>query len=216
MTLATLVLSAACAMNPSPAPDFTAMAALDLNFAVAAQQDNDAETEAAASIESDEFETIEQYGDAGQRRWHLHAGWGVHFGMSDNQIIIAGAGLEWFFVDGVSLMTELNYVSINQEGKDATGINFNLLFRWHFYRERSWSLFLDGGAGLLLTTQDVPQVGSSFNFTPQAGGGLTVDVGDDARFVLGARWHHISNANLYRENPGRDSFMVYGALSFPF
>ena len=53
-------------------------------------------------------------------------------------------------------------------------------------------------------------------FTPQAGGGLTVDVGDDARFVLGARWHHISNANLYRENPGRDSFMVYGALSFPF
>jgi lipid A 3-O-deacylase len=41
-------------------------------------------------------------------------------------------------------------------------------------------------------------------------------VGNDVRLLVGARWHHISNANLYRDNPGRDSLMGYVGLSFPF
>ena len=69
---------------------------------------------------------------------------------------------------------------------------------------------------MLYTTNNVPSSGSEFNFTPQAGFGVTYDVGQDMRVILGFRWHHISNAELYSDNPGRDSIIGYAGLSFPF
>jgi hypothetical protein len=70
---------------------------------------------------------------------------------------------------------------------------------------------------MLSTNNPVPSGGSQFNFTPQAGIGVTIDVGErDARLVLGLKWHHISNASLYRDNPGRDSVEIYAGLTFPF
>jgi hypothetical protein len=77
-------------------------------------------------------------------------------------------------------------------------------------------MFLEGGAGLLRTSQKVPSGGSRFNFTPQAGVGLTFDIGNNARWLIGAKWHHISNANMYDTNPGRDSIMYWTGISFPF
>ena len=32
----------------------------------------------------------------------------------------------------------------------------------------------------------------------------------------GIKWHHISNADLFEDNPGRDSIMGYAGVSFPF
>ena len=43
----------------------------------------------------------------------------------------------------------------------AAGLNFTILFRWHFLRRETWSIFMDGGAGFLLTTNDVPQIGTN-------------------------------------------------------
>jgi hypothetical protein len=77
-------------------------------------------------------------------------------------------------------------------------------------------MFLEGGAGLLRTSENVPTGGSKFNFTPQAGVGFTFDVGNNNRIITGVKWHHISNANTYATNPGRDSIMVWGGMSFPF
>jgi hypothetical protein len=92
----------------------------------------------------------------------------------------------------------------------------DLLFQWHFINGDGWSLYGDFGCGLLGTNHNVPDDGSQFNFTPQAGLGVTFDVGQDRRWIVGVRWHHISNASLYQNNPGRDSVMVYTGLSLPF
>ena len=70
--------------------------------------------------------------------------------------------------------------------------------------------------GLLFTEDNVPSNGSDFNFTPQAGLGFTFDAGDSARWLIGLRWYHISNANSHRSNPGRDSVMLWVGMTFPF
>jgi lipid A 3-O-deacylase len=116
----------------------------------------------------------------------------------------------------LSLDIELNAMYFQQEIQDAQGLNAGLLLRWHIIRKRGWSFFLDGGTGLLVSTQDVPADGSSVNFASQAGLGFTLDLGGDTRLLTGVRWHHISNARLYDTNPSRDSILIYAGLTFPF
>ena len=127
-----------------------------------------------------------------------------------------GAGISWFVVENLSINVELNGYYTSQPVQDTGGGNFNLLFRWHFMARETWSLFIDGGVGLLLTDDDVPHDATSYNFTPQAGTGLSFDAGDTNRAMIGVRWHHISNANLDNRNPGRDSLQVWAGLSMPF
>jgi lipid A 3-O-deacylase len=179
-----------------------------VSFGAISDQDPDALTTSSMPVAD--------YGRDGDRHWMIRAGGGStfrsdHFGQ-------LGVGLMYFIAEDVSINLELNGVGFRQENEDALGLNFSLLLRWHFYNndDRTFSLYGEGGAGLLLTTSDVPHDGSSFNFTPQLGGGLSFAVGDDARLYAGLRWFHVSNANLYEANPGRDHAMVYAELSFPF
>ncbi len=124
-----------------------------------------------------------------------------------------------FLVEDFELMLQLGGWYFDQPGDNAWGLNFNLLFRWHFLSFDTWTLFMDGGAGMLATTDLVPDGGTGFNFTPTAGGGATIKLGQSAnRLVLGVRWHHISNARIEGEdrNPSRDGIMGYVAFQFPF
>lgn len=110
---------------------------------------------------------------------------------------------------------------IQDEGDDEAGINPAIGFRWHFLNHQSWSLYGEFGIGLLGSTGDVPPGGTSFNFTPRAGIGATIALGEAAsapRLDLGVRWHHISNASQWGsdDNPSRDSIMVYMGVMFPF
>ena len=157
-----------------------------------------------------------RFGQEGSRRWDIHGGYGVDVKTSDNQLAVLGVGYSYFFAKDISLTLELNAMYLDQNGGDAGAGNFNVLFRWHMISEDTWSLYFEGGAGLFLASEHVPINGSSFNFTPQAGVGLTFDIGDDRRLMTGVRWHHISNASLYSTNPGRDSIMGYVGVSFGF
>ena len=69
---------------------------------------------------------------------------------------------------------------------------------------------------MLYANEKVPGNGTEFNFTPQAGLGVTYDIGNEVRLIGGVKWHHISNADLDEDNPGRDSIMAYAGVSFPF
>ena len=50
---------------------------------------------------------------------------------------------------------------------------------------------------------------------PQAGAGFSLKLNQERRLILGLRWHHISHADLFGANPGRDSIMGYVGLQFP-
>lgn len=104
-------------------------------------------------------------------------------------------------------------------GDDAIALNLNPKLRWHFMNEESFTLFAEAGVGLLIATEEVPERGSEFNFTPQAGIGATFPIssGPD-RLIVGVNWRHISNANAFgsERNPGRDDVFAYVGVTFPF
>lgn len=163
---------------------------------------------------------------------------GPEFGKTGSRWVSIGAGAasngdftdlnlygryEYFIARDIEIIGELGVWNYQQEGKDATGFNPALVLRYHFYHGERWTWFIDGGIGFLFSTDPVNRTdgdeGSSFNFTPRAGGGFTRAIGDEgARLEVGMRWAHVSNARISgnNDNPGRDSLMLYAGLIFPF
>lgn len=73
--------------------------------------------------------------------------------------------------------------------------------------------FLEGGAGVLLSTPRSRDPASQFhasqfNFTLQIGAGIRYFVGERAALSLEYRFHHISDAGLTERNPGLNSDFV--------
>ncbi len=217
LVLATLVGAGATSAGDAAEP-LVAAAPLHFVFDPAAQDAPVAtpEPEMHEAVPSGPEPLVPAFGTRGSSRWYIQGGRGSEFGDTVNTMTVLGLGYGNFIGRAVSIDVELNGVGHSQFGEDAIGVNFNLLFRWHFLVERDWTVYLDGGAGMQYTNEDVPRLGSKFNWTPQAGIGMSLDVGRDNRVLFGCRWHHQSNANLFDSNPGRDSFLGYIQLNFPF
>ena len=127
--------------------------------------------------------------------------------------------MTWFIVPNVEFGGEVGAWHFDQDGEDAAGMSLSALLRWHFVNEGRLSLFVDGGIGVLGATDEVPEGGTSTNFLPRAGFGATYRPWtSDLRVMLGARWHHISNARSSgaEDNPSRDGAMLYLGLCIPF
>jgi lipid A 3-O-deacylase len=145
-------------------------------------------------------------------------------GEDDGALYLGHFGAGYFVLDGLSLNFEVVFgVARAQEQAGERGdvfptAGFDLLARWHVLRGERWSFYLEGGAGVLQSSQSFPAHGTHFNFTPQAGLGFTFNVTDDVQLMLGSRWHHISNANIFSNdrNPGYDGIMFYGGIMIPF
>lgn len=169
-----------------------------------------------AIAQEPETQSESTFGIRGDKRWYIQGAAATNIDEDEaNYFGLAGAGISQFFANGHSINAELNGIFFSQPNDDALGLNLNVLLRWHFIRQTNWSLYIDGGAGILGTTNDVPSGGASFNFTPQVGGGATIGIADDKRLMVGLRWHHISHADLFDSNPGRDSIMGYVGLNLP-
>lgn len=126
-----------------------------------------------------------------------------------------------FIEDRVEVIAELSVRSFNQEGNNAQGINPAIIFRYHWWKsdeEATWTFYTDLGIGVMLSTDDVPEDGSSFNFTPRAGLGFTRALSQDTRLLIGLRWSHISNGRLWGDddNPGSDAAMLHVGVIWQF
>jgi len=124
-----------------------------------------------------------------------------------------GAGR--FFWDGISINAEVSGWNVIQDGDDATGFGLALVPRWHFYRTADWSVYVDGGLGVIFTNEDVPPGAKKQNFTEFAGLGFTRSLGERLMFMAGARYRHVSNSNG-SDNPGLDNIEGYLGLMLPF
>lgn len=125
----------------------------------------------------------------------------------------------YFFDRRVEFLGEIGAWYYHQDGDDAWGLNPAMLVRYHYHRTERLTLYVDIGIGLLLASDNVPEGGTSFNFTPRVGTGLTYRLfEDESRLVLGLRWAHVSNARIAGDldNPGRDGVMLYMGYEFPF
>lgn len=158
------------------------------------------------------------FGAKGSQWITLGTGWADNFTDS----VDANGHLAWstFLVDDVEFALEFAGWHFNQPGDNTGGVSASMVFRWHFINTGNWTIFGDLGIGLLGAFDEVPDGGTSFNFLPRAGAGVTKRLFEDAdtRLQLGLRWHHISNARITgdEDNPSRDGAMLYAALIFPF
>ena len=95
-------------------------------------------------------------------------------------------------------------------GGVAEPIGIQLNFRNH----RRLQPFIGATEGFLYFTEQVPVTDSSqYNFTFAFGGGVEI-FSNRHSFVLGYRYHHISNGYTATYNPGIDSQMISVGFSF--
>lgn len=158
-----------------------------------------------------------RYGAEGSRWWTL--GGGIANDLSDATDFNLFGAYSYFLADDIEFSAELGLWYYAQTGDDTGGLNPNMVFRWHFYNDQDWTVYVDAGIGLVFTADDVPPEGTSINFTPRAGLGFTRALDDSGtRLMVGVRWAHISNARIEGdgENPSRDSVMGYVGVIWPF
>jgi hypothetical protein len=81
-----------------------------------------------------------------------------------------------------------------------------LLMRWNFQKTGAHILpFFEWGGGLLFTVEQVPVRSSNFNFTPQAGFGLSIFNSAGGAVTFQLKYMHISNGGFKKPNPGINS-----------
>ena len=161
------------------------------------------------------------YGMPGQ--WWLSVGAGVAAAQTDGDFAADGRlnlTTSTFLVEDFEFLMEWDFWGFMQDGPDAVGLSWSFLLRVHFPLddERNTTFFLDGGVGVLGSTERVPEDGTFVNLIPKLGFGWSHRLGDSAdRLVGGVRWHHISNARISGEesNPSRDGVMFYLGYTFP-
>lgn len=170
----------------------------------------------AAAEEAPPATANRPFGTEGTRWWTVGIGGAYNFDDAvDYNVRLA---YSHFLIDDVEFSLELNGWYFTQDGDNAFGVNPAMVFRWHWYNQGPWTAFLDAGVGFLVATDNVPDGGTSFDFTPRAGGGFTREIDADTRLQVGIRWHHISNGRIFGDesNPSRDAVMVYAGIQWRF
>jgi len=83
------------------------------------------------------------------------------------------------------------------------------------FRHRKVQPFVDIHAGLLYFNENVPvPTARRFNFTFNFGAGVEVFASDRGALTVGFKYHHLSNNETARANPGVDSPMPYVGYSW--
>jgi hypothetical protein len=151
-------------------------------------------------------------------RWTWQAYGSASIGDQAGEVYRAHVGAARGFHHGLSFGIEAVVGGFNgndihgKEGSSGVVGGFDVLWRWHFRAGERWTAFADVGAGALWFEDEYPAYnGTSFNFDPQAGMGLTRRIGERAHLIFGARWHHVSNGDLYgkEDNRGVDAALPY-------
>ena len=152
--------------------------------------------------------------------WSFQTYGSVTFGEDSGELYLAHAGFGYHPWDNISINAEMvgGVVSAEDEGGESGTVGGDLLVRYHFLRGDGWSLYGEAGSGFLQTSMSFPANGTHFNFTPQAGIGLLMDLDDNMHLMAGARWHHVSNARMQGvgQNPGYDAAMIYAGVLLRF
>jgi len=85
--------------------------------------------------------------------------------------------------------------------------------RYHFQPGSRLSPFVDLGLGFVLTDIGLPDLSTTYQFSPQAGTGVHWTLSKHLALTLQARYIHISNAGLEQPNDGVNAFVFTGGLT---
>jgi hypothetical protein len=125
------------------------------------------------------------------------------------------ASVGYYFVDNWAFDVHLSGYDLEEDGEpEGIAASFGLNLRAHVLVHDPFSIYLDGGAGLIRADSEFPEGGTNTNFTLQAGLGATWRVYESLHLVGGARWFHISNARRHGEdeNASTDGIAIYAGV----
>lgn len=102
----------------------------------------------------------------------------------------------------------LPVVMVTQPGGNAYGFGFDpWIMRWNLEPHRRIAPYIELGGGGLISTREIPQGESHFNFTPTGAVGVNILRGK-YHWSVDFRYFHISDAELTKFNPGTDFFGI--------
>ena len=106
------------------------------------------------------------------------------------------------------------YALEEDDQSEGVAASLGLNLRKHFLVRDPFSVYIDGGVGIIRADGEFPAGGTNTNFTLQGGLGATWRLTESMHVVGGARWFHISNARRHGEdgNASTDGVAVYGGL----
>jgi hypothetical protein len=126
------------------------------------------------------------------------------------QFVGGQVGVGYFWTDRLSVNAYVPVYWVNQDSPSAIGAGLDLIARWQFFERGRLSLYLDGGAGILISNHDIPRRGTRTNFMPQVGIGATWMLDRQTFLYGGARVWHFSNAGILGSdrNPSIDEALM--------
>jgi hypothetical protein len=150
----------------------------------------------------------------------LNGGYYVEIESPNERVNPCTLAANYYVKDGFALGIEVvGYKLDAKNGFDDAGAGgFNLSLRHHVYERGDFSLFLEAAFGMIYADDEFPPGGTRFNYTEQAGVGVTYRLKDNLFFVGGGRFIHISNAYIHGrdQNPGVNAFGGYAGLMWEF
>jgi hypothetical protein len=135
------------------------------------------------------------------------------------QVYNFNASIGTYFIDNNSINLELSgyYADQTRGEPDAVIGGVGVLGRWHFLRFDKWSIFFDGGGSITYADNTFPTepfAGTHYNLTGKAGFGATYELRDHLFLTAGARYFHLSNAQVHGkdQNPNYNGVQMWGGL----
>lgn len=95
----------------------------------------------------------------------------------------------------------------------------------NFRNRRKYQPYIAGNVGIMYLTEVVPDfrtplhprdTGAKLNFTAEFGAGLEIGLKKNRNFIVGYKYHHLSNLYTGNINIGYNSNMVYAGMNFGF
>lgn len=125
---------------------------------------------------------------------------------------------EQFFLSAPNAFFQ-TFTSTKAYAFGVTPVGFQLNFR----RKATVQPFLTAEAGLLIFNKTIPddrsplfpnRFGKKLNYTLAGGGGIEFLRGSSRSYIIGFKFHHISNASTGNINPGFDQNVFYFGYTF--
>lgn len=156
--------------------------------------------------------------DRGSWNLHLYGSYADTFRLGNEQTATLSGGVGYYLVDQFSINVEAVGYRFETRGSHIPAGGLNGMFRWHFFTRERFSLYLDGGGGLLYADDQIPRFGTHFNYAARVGGGATVRLHEDLHLMTGVRYFHLSNGDIHGRprNPSIDAVETYLGVMWTF
>jgi len=136
----------------------------------------------------------------------------------NRKLVNFSSGMLMEYVLKLNLFAWYRYPDELEQSNTLTSYGFGMTpvgLQLNFRKNNRLQPFVNSSIGIMYLNNPFPDDrGKRLNFTLEVGGGLEMIISPHSSFMLGYRYHHLSNGSTGEVNPGVDSNILYGAVMF--